>query len=208
MHPQDTPDQARAATTETGATTSLHPINTGDAERPDSHALSIAHASLGVSMAALVVALFAGYQAYRAAGASERQSLIAEEQVRPRLVFEDPTATLTTTDMVFAITLRNTGTVPAHVLNVKIALDSTNGYSAFERTLDNATNAVLYAGSSRVVSCSLPRWFAVDVGKAPVDYSANTPSLFDFSVEYQVFGKPSFGFSEALRFPNLEWKLK
>jgi hypothetical protein len=164
--------------------------------------------SLAISLGALGISLYAAEQARRAADATERLASMAEEQVRPRLYFMDASAVLSEKTAALKITVRNGGNAAGAVRQARVDVLASNDGPKFGIDFESLKNAVIYPGDARTGTVNVSRRFKPDGGMEEIDCARLSPNEFDYSVAYELFGRPSVRFSETVRFTEQRWLLR
>ena len=162
--------------------------------------------SLGLSVAAIVVSLFAVKEARRVADANERLVCLSEGQLRPRLSVIDPSCTLGPDSIVIEFSLKNRGASPAVVMAVSVRTVTLADGSRFAFHIDSLKRAVLHPGDSQAVTFSGARRFTPTGATLEVDHETVAPEKFLFSLAYKTYDDPEMEFSESCRFRGLQWR--
>lgn len=160
--------------------------------------------AVGVSVAALIVSLFAAEQARRAAEANERIVLISEEQARPRLDFRKPSVTLNQGHLTISVLVENVGTLPGVIRRARVdTLRLADGSSLLFNLKFNGS--IIYPGRSSAgkVTANLRRFAPAGAGE--LDFGKAKAKEFGFNIEYELYGgKHTAKFSDSIVFPWLE----
>ena len=161
--------------------------------------------SLGLSIAALLVSVYAAVQSRRDADANERLASLTEEQMRPRLSIHDVSATLGPDWISISFSVTNVGTLPGTITAARVNTLTLADGTQLGHDVSDLERSVVYPGKSVVGTVSGARRFS-PAGTSGVDMEAVKANSLEFALAYQLHGRPNFKFSESARFPSLEWR--
>jgi hypothetical protein len=154
------------------------------------------------SLLALAISVYSALQSRRAADANERLAAIAQEQIRPRLVFLNPCATLSDKGLTISVSVKNIGNAPAAVRSARVKVSDNEN---LEWEFGSLINQILYPNDVELTKIVRPRIQVV--GGHERDNSKTAPGQFTFDTKYELLGHSDMQFHDSVQFHPLQWTI-
>jgi len=152
--------------------------------------------SLGV--AALLVGALALWETRRTANS-------AEDQIRPRVQFRDPVATIRDDDIVLSVAVKNVGKSPCSIQAARVDMVFLRDGGEFGMEFTDIAGDIVNENDARPAVLTIVRSPKLGENDVRVDFTQLDPSKFRFSVTYVSHSTAPQTYSESFTFPTLKW---